>query len=139
MRVGERVARLREVHGESLREAAARTGVSHTTIARIENSQTVGSTGGTLRKIADGYRVPLEYLLTGKDSRADSAAQLVAVAMEAGIGRYIPVIHQLAEAGVTPEQVAIYSRMIRSAATAGLRPEVLDQAINLLVTMQRES
>ncbi len=69
MHVGRRVARLRVAHGESLREAAVRTGVSHTTIARIEKGEVTGSFHRTLRKIADGYGVQLQYLLTGRDPR----------------------------------------------------------------------
>lgn len=69
--VGQRVARLRASHGESLREAAYRTGVSHTTIARIEKGEVTGSFHSTLKKIAEGYGVRVEYLLTGRDPRQD--------------------------------------------------------------------
>lgn len=68
---GRRVAALRKAHGESLREAAVRTGVSHTTIARIEGGQATGSLHSTLRKIAAGYGVTVEYLLTGRDPRQE--------------------------------------------------------------------
>lgn len=71
MQVGRRIAKLRATHGESLREAAVRTGVSHTTIARIEKGETVGSFHTTLRKIAEGYGVRVEFLLTGRDPRQD--------------------------------------------------------------------
>ncbi|MFZ5826643.1 MAG: helix-turn-helix domain-containing protein [Bacillota bacterium] len=64
--IGSRVARLRIANGESLREAAQRTGVSHSTIARIEKGEVTASLDETLRKVAEGYGVPLEYLLTGK-------------------------------------------------------------------------
>lgn len=69
--IGQRVARLRAAHGDSLREAAMRTGVSHTTIARIEKGEVTGSFHSTLKKIAEGYGVRVEYLLTGRDPRAD--------------------------------------------------------------------
>jgi transcriptional regulator with XRE-family HTH domain len=69
VQIGRRVAKLRASHGESLREAAVRTGVSHTTIARIEKGEVTGSFHSTLRKIADGYGMRLEYLLTGRDPR----------------------------------------------------------------------
>lgn len=70
MSVGRRVARLRLAHGESLREAAQRTGISHTTIARLEKGAVTGSFDQTLRKIADGYGVHVQYLLTGADPTA---------------------------------------------------------------------
>lgn len=69
MQIGRRVAKLRASHGESLREAAVRTGVSHTTIARIEKGEVTGSFHSTLKKIAEGYGVRVEYLLTGRDPR----------------------------------------------------------------------
>lgn len=69
MQIGRRVAKLRAAHGESLREAALRTGVSHTTIARIEKGEVTGSFHSTLKKVADGYGVRVEYLLTGRDPR----------------------------------------------------------------------
>jgi len=69
--VGRRVAKLRSAHGESLREAAIRTGVSHTTIARIEKGEVTGSFHSTLKKIAEGYGVKMEFLLTGRDPRQD--------------------------------------------------------------------
>lgn len=71
MQIGRRVAKLRAAHGESLRDAAVRTGVSHTTIARIEKGEVTGSFHSTLRKIADGYGVRTEFLLTGRDPRQD--------------------------------------------------------------------
>lgn len=69
VQIGRRVAKLRAAHGESLRDAAVRTGVSHTTIARIEKGEVIGSFHSTLQKIADGYGVRLEYLMTGRDPR----------------------------------------------------------------------
>lgn len=69
MQIGRRVAKLRASHGESLRDAAIRAGVSHTTIARIEKGEVTGSFHSTLRKIAEGYGVRVEYLLTGRDPR----------------------------------------------------------------------
>lgn len=69
--VGTRVAKLRAAHGESLRDAALRTGVSHTTIARIEKGEVTGSFHSTLKKIAEGYGVKVEYLLTGRDPRQE--------------------------------------------------------------------
>lgn len=71
MQVGRRVAKLRAAHGESLRDAAVRTGVSHTTIARIEKGEVTGSFHSTLHKIAEGYGVRMEFLLTGRDPKQD--------------------------------------------------------------------
>lgn len=82
VQVGRRVAKLRESHGESLREAALRTGVSHTTIARIEKGEVTGSFQSTLRKIAEGYGVRMEFLLGGRDVRQDFVFSLHRLAPE---------------------------------------------------------
>lgn len=82
MQIGRRVAKLRESHGESLREAAVRTGVSHTTIARIEKGEVVASFQSTLRKIAEGYGVRVEFLLAGKDPRQGFAFSLSRLSQE---------------------------------------------------------
>jgi transcriptional regulator with XRE-family HTH domain len=81
--VGRRVAKLRAAHGESLREAAIRTGVSHTTIARIEKGEVTGSFHSTLRKIADGYGVRIEFLLTGRDPRQEFEGSIRRLSPEA--------------------------------------------------------
>lgn len=65
--IGRRIAALRATHGDSLRAAAERTGVSHTTIARLERGEAATSLHRTLRKIAEGYGVTIEYLLTQRD------------------------------------------------------------------------
>lgn len=71
MQVGQRIAKLRQAHGDSLRDAAVRTGVSHTTIARIEKGDVIGSFQHTLRKIAEGYGVRVEFLLGNRDPRQE--------------------------------------------------------------------
>lgn len=66
MTVGERLAKLRAAHGETLRQAAARTGVHYSTLARIERGESGLSSRRTLRKVAAGYGVSLESLLHGE-------------------------------------------------------------------------
>jgi len=82
--IADRVAWLRESHGETLREAAARTGVHYVTINRIERGAVSGSFGSTLRKIASGYGVSLHWLLTGKEQagREERAAQAARESVE---------------------------------------------------------
>jgi len=67
LQIGRRIAALRATHGDSLRAAAERTGVSHTTIARLERGEAASSLYRTLRRIAEGYGVTIEYLLTQRD------------------------------------------------------------------------
>jgi len=63
MTVGERLAKLRAAHGETLRQAATRTGVHYSTLARLERGETGSGSRRTLHKVASGYGVSLESLL----------------------------------------------------------------------------
>lgn len=74
MSIARRVAKLRAAFGDSLRDAAVRTGVSHTTIARIEKGEVTSSFHHTLRRIADGYGVHIEFLLNNREPRRDFEA-----------------------------------------------------------------
>lgn len=211
--VGTRVAKLRAAHGDSLREAALRTGVSHTTIARIEKGEVNGSFHSTLKKIAEGYGVKVEFLLTGRDPRqefefsirrlepkersklyfvsprtrtkmvldflsAEYGAEfsLEHLAMQVGIdGRrfaellanwnsadtpddiYIKVAEALSRlTGISPywfrwgtledenleaiptSAVSAYVELMKKAAQAGIGPDVLDMAIDLLMMKSRD-
>lgn len=214
MLVGRRVAKLRSAHGESLREAAVRTGVSHTTIARIEKGEVTGSFHSTLRKIAEGYGVKMEFLLTGRDPRQDfefsirrlspeersklyfvSARTRIKMVLDFLVAEYPNEfsMEQLAQAvgfdtntfqlllerwsvedlpeeanlriaeslsrvtGISPhwfrwgslggdqaelmpaETVSAYVNLMKKAAQAGIQPQVLDMAIDLLIMKNRQN
>jgi transcriptional regulator with XRE-family HTH domain len=125
MSVGQRVAQLRAAHGESLREAAIRTGVSHTTIARIEKGAVTGSFQHTLRQIAQGYGVPFEFLLSDQDQVPPRPLPLGRFATDDELGN------------LPSQQIDAYISLIRKAAKAKLNPQTLELAIDLLI-MQRE-
>lgn len=116
--IGRRVARLRASHGESYREAAVRTGVSHTTIYRVESGECEAG-GKTLKRIAAGYGVPLEWLLSGRDPRPNLAHQLPAQIMETS--RVIPA-----------ERLRQWVAVVEEAETRGLTPEHMQMAIQLM-------
>lgn len=212
--VGRRVAALRVAHGDSLRQAAFRTGVSHTTIGRIENGQATSSFHGTLRKIAEGYGVTIEYLLTGRDPRQDFEISLrrlppeersrlyfasslsrtrmviqfliaeypqefpleklagamgveqeqLHLMLEHGEESHLPeaVIHQMGDNlsrvtgisrhwfhsgyigsehadSVPPETFDAYIDLMKKAAKAGVKPDVLEMAIDLLIMRHKEA
>jgi transcriptional regulator with XRE-family HTH domain len=215
MQIGRRVAKLRAAHGESLRDAAVRTGVSHTTIARIEKGEVTGSFHSTLLKIAEGYGVRTEFLLTGRDPRQDfeqairrlppeersqlyfaSVRTRVKMVLDFLMAEYTnefefdqltqsvglegltfrellekwqadqltdDVNHKLAEAlsrltgisqhwfrwGVTGgsdgveilprEMLTAYVNLIKKAAQAGVQPQMLDMAIDLLIMKNKET
>ncbi len=212
--IGRRIAAIRAAHGDSLRQASIRTGVSHTTIARIEHGQATTSLHSTLRKIAEGYGVTIEYLMTGRDPRQDfeqsirrlpphersrlyftSALNRTRMVLQFLIAEYpqefplerlaqtlgievatiqglldegeasrLPdgVIRRMGEdlsrltgisrhwfrsgymgadqaEGVPAETFAAYISLMKKAATAGVRPDVLEMAIDLLIMKHRES
>jgi len=209
--IGRRIAALRAAHGDSLRQAAARTGVSHTTIGRLEAGQAGASLNSTLRKIAEGYGVTVEYLITGRDPHREfegalrrlppedrarlyfaspltrlrlvlqflmseypaefpqeSLADRLSLSVEelrqlTGSGDVslpdekvavmaerleqltaIPVHWFMAgyngelKASIPPERMAAYARIVEKAAAAGIRPDVLDMAIDLLILQHGE-
>ncbi len=204
--IGRRIAALRAAHGDSLRQAAARTGVSHTTIGRLEAGQASASLNSTLRKIAEGYGVTVEYLLTGRDPHRDFEGALQKLPPEDRARLYfaspltrlrlvlrflmseyplefpqetlaerlclsVEELRRLAEAGdltltddqvaamaerleqltaipvrwfmagyhgepaasIPPGRLAAYARIVEKAAVAGIRPDVLDMAVDLLI------
>lgn len=137
--LGKRVAQLRAAHGESLREAAARTGVSLTTIARIETGQLSTNLNRTLKAIADGYGVSMEWLQTGREPRPDRDVQLQAQAITNDVASYVSVVREAMAAGVTPEQFQRYYQAVHRAARAGLAPGMLDMAIDLMAGTERFS
>lgn len=209
--IGRRIAALRAAHGDSLRQAAARTGVSHTTIGRLESGQASASLNSTLRKIADGYGVTVEYLLTGRDPHREfegalrrlppedrgrlyfaspltrlrlvlqflmseypaefppeTLADRLSLSVEelrrlAGPGDLALTDDQVAAmaerleqltaipahwfmagyvgqltASIPPARLAAYARIIEKAAAAGIRPDVLEMAIDLLILQHGE-
>ncbi len=69
-RIGERISRLRKQAGLSLRDLADRTGVSFTTIQKIETSTIVPSIASVL-KIAQGLGRNVSYLLDEAESPGD--------------------------------------------------------------------
>lgn len=212
--IGKRMAALRGAYGDSLRQAAARTGVSHTTIGRLETGQATTSLHSTLRKIAEGYGVTIEYLLTGRDPKRDFAAAIrqlppeersrllftsvserVRIALHFLVTEYaaefpletlaeslsvpLETLHLLLEEGdrcglpddevrrisdelsrltsiprywfrsgyygsgtldhISPDTLSAYARLIKKAAQAGIRPDVLEMAIDLLILKYRET
>lgn len=211
--VGRRLAALRFAHGDSLRQAATRTGVSHTTIARIESGQATTSFHATLRKIAEGYGVTMEYLMTGRnphqdfetslrrlspdqrnrlyftsslsrtrtvlqflmaefpqefpleqlatslavelatlqelleDGEASGITDAVVGQMGDGIARLTGISRHWFRSGyvgsesggaLPPENFAAYLQLMKKAASAGVKPDVLELAIDLLIMKQRE-
>lgn len=127
-RLGERLAKIRVAHGDSLRDAALRTGVSHTTLARLERGEIHHSSPRTLQKIADGYRISIEYLLTGREPSTEFETLFRIKSM--GDDRSGPV---------SVEDVEAYVALMRKALEQNIRPEILDLAIQILASKDRSA
>lgn len=69
MSVAERVRAIREAHGDSLREAARRTGISRSTLQRIEQGCDLRTLDTWLRQFARGYGVAEADLLDSRTPR----------------------------------------------------------------------
>ncbi|MFZ5817385.1 MAG: helix-turn-helix domain-containing protein [Bacillota bacterium] len=138
MKKGQRIARLRLSRGDSLRAAAKRTGVSHSTIARIEKGEVTASYQETIRKIAEGYQVPVEFLLTGISPErvrplytlhqltAEDRAVLLFAQGRERIRRALALLTSEGRGRLTREQFAVM---------LGIEPEVLDQALEGTVSL----
>lgn len=121
MHTGHRVARLRASFGESLRDAAVRTGLSHTTIARIESGQVSAALNSTLLKIAQGYGVSVEFLLDGRETEGDFAA-----------ASRLRLLGPETSTSVDPQTLDAYITLLRKAMDKGVQPQMLDLALDLL-------
>lgn len=75
MAMADRLQRLRTAHGESVRQAAERCGISHPTWSRLERGESEGD-DETLSKIAGGYGVTVDYIRWGRDLRTEFAEYL---------------------------------------------------------------
>ena len=65
----QRLALLLEVHDDSLRSAAQRCGLDHTTLMRVKGGETENP--ATLAKIAEGYGVPVMWMRGEPDLATD--------------------------------------------------------------------
>lgn len=73
MSVARRLRQLRESYGETIRQAARRTGVTHVTWSNLERGKVDQACRATLEKIAAGYSVTVDYLTNGRDYAASLA------------------------------------------------------------------
>lgn len=121
--IADRVAGLRASHGESLREASIRTGVSHTTIARIEKGEVTGSFHSTLKKVSDGYGVDVHWLLTGstKDPEVTYRMQREQESVERIQGELFQLAYVAArQNGILPEKARELAKALREHVAAAI-------------------
>jgi transcriptional regulator with XRE-family HTH domain len=112
--LGRAIRRRREELGLSLRDVAAKTSVSASTLSRIENG-TGKPDADNIARLTTWLDVPMERILSGRDPQADETKAVVYYPEEP-----VPEIveaHLRADRNLTPETAAALSELFRVAYT----------------------
>ena len=112
--LGRAIRRRREELGLSLRDVAAKTSVSASTLSRIENG-TGKPDADNIARLTTWLDVPMERILSGRDPQAEESKAVVYYPEEP-----VPEIveaHLRADRNLTPETAAALSELFRVAYT----------------------
>ncbi|HEV8169819.1 MAG TPA: helix-turn-helix transcriptional regulator [Pyrinomonadaceae bacterium] len=112
--LGRAIRRRREELGLSLRDVAAKTSVSASTLSRIENG-TGKPDADNIARLTAWLDVPMERILSGRDPQAEETKAVVYYPEEP-----VPEIveaHLRADRNLTPETAAALSELFRVAYT----------------------
>jgi DNA-binding XRE family transcriptional regulator len=112
--LGRAIRRRREELGLSLRDVAAKTSVSASTLSRIENG-TGKPDADNIARLTGWLDVPMERILSGRDPQAEESKAVVYYPEEP-----VPEIveaHLRADRNLTPETAAALSELFRVAYT----------------------
>jgi transcriptional regulator with XRE-family HTH domain len=117
--LGDAVRRKRDEMRLGLRAVADATGVSASTISRIENGTCQPSTENIVR-LAEWLRMPMERFIGARDREKDEAAPVIYFPQEATPD--IVEVHLRADRNLTPEGAAALAEMFRVAYKQFSRP-----------------
>src|SRR5215813_15561721 len=112
--LGRAIRRRREELGLSLRDVAAKTSVSASTLSRIENG-TGKPDADNIARLTAWLDVPMERILSGRQNQAEAAPPVVYYPQEP-----VPEIveaHLRADRNLTPETASALSELFRVAYT----------------------
>ncbi len=112
--LGRAIRRRREELGLSLRDVAAKTSVSASTLSRIENG-TGKPDADNIARLTTWLDVPMERILSGRDPQAEESKAVVYYPEEP-----VPEIveaHLRADRNLTPETASALSELFRVAYT----------------------
>ena len=112
--LGRAVRRRREELGLSLRDVAAKTSVSASTLSRIENG-TGKPDADNIARLTSWLEVPMERILGGPQGQADAAPPVVYYPHEPT--PEIVEAHLRADRNLTPETASALSELFRVAYT----------------------
>ncbi len=110
--LGRAIRRKREETGLSLRDVADETGVSASTLSRIENG-TGKPDADNIARLTGWMGVPVERIMTGRDANADGDSAVVYFPQEATPD--IVEAHLRADRSLTPETAKALSELFRVA------------------------
>ena len=112
--LGRAIRRKREELGLSLRDVAAKTSVSASTLSRIENG-TGKPDADNIARLTAWLEVPMERILSGRDPQTEEAKAVVYYPEEPT--PEIVEAHLRADKNLTPETAAALSELFRVAYT----------------------
>lgn len=112
--LGRAVRRRREELGLSLRDVAAKTSVSASTLSRIENG-TGKPDADNIARLTSWLEVPMERILSGRQGQSDAVPPVVYYPQEPT--PEIVEAHLRADRNLTPETAAALSELFRVAYT----------------------
>jgi transcriptional regulator with XRE-family HTH domain len=112
--LGRAIRRRREELGLSLRDVAAKTSVSASTLSRIENG-TGKPDADNIARLTAWLDVPMERILSGRDPQADET-KAVGYYPEEPVPEIVEA-HLRADRNLTPETAAALSELFRVAYT----------------------
>jgi transcriptional regulator with XRE-family HTH domain len=112
--LGRAIRRRRDELGLSLRDVADKTGVSASTLSRIENG-TGKPDADNIARLAGWLDMPMERVLSGRNSNNDEAAAVIYYPHEST--PEIVEAHLRADQNLTPETASALSELFRVAYT----------------------
>ena len=117
--LGRAIRRKREEHGLSLRDVADETGVSASTLSRIENG-TGKPDADNIARLTAWLNVPMERIMSGRQVEGDEARPVVYFPQEST--PEIVEAHLRADRNLTPETAKALSELFRVAYTQFSHP-----------------
>ena len=113
--LGRAIRRRREELGLSLRDVAAKTSVSASTLSRIENG-TGKPDADNIARLTAWLDVPMERILSGRDPRSAEESKAVVYYPQEPTPEIVEA-HLRADRNLTPETAAALSELFRVAYT----------------------
>ena len=117
--LGRAIRRKREETGLSLRDVADETGVSASTLSRIENG-TGKPDADNIARLTGWLNVPVERIMSGRETDSDEARAVVYFPQEST--PEIVEAHLRADRSLTPETAKALSELFRVAYTQFSHP-----------------